>query len=296
MDQSVFSVVNKTSAKNGKPRKRIKINPRLLALQIIIVAVVIIYFFPVYIIITTSFKSMADYFASPLGLPETFYFDNYVQAWKTSKMYISFLNSFLITSVSVLFIVVFGSMAAYPLARTNSRVSKLLYVFFVAGIMLPFQTGMIPLVKMVKDLGLINTYTGIICVYIATNMPFSVFLYSSFLKSVPNDIEEAALIDGCNRFQLFWRILFPLVTPATSTVVIFTSLGIWNDFMLPLLLINGDSKRTVPQAVYVFFGKYAVNWGPAFAVLVMSMIPIVILFLALQKNYVKGIVAGSVKG
>ncbi|OXS62700.1 hypothetical protein B1A99_02255 [Cohnella sp. CIP 111063] len=251
---------------------------------------------PFYLVVTMSLKSPADLQYGPLKWPETLKFSNYWTAWQQANMGQAFLNSILITGVSLILIVVFSSMAAYPLARRTDRWSGALYVYFLAGIMVPFQLAMIPLYKLLNGLNLIGKYPGAIAVYIATGIPFAVFLYVSFFKTVPRELEESAQIDGSGPFRTFWKILFPLVKPITSTVVIIKSLFIWNDFFIPLLFLQSKAMRNIPLSLYSFTSEYTNNWVLIFAAVVIGSLPLIALFLALQKHFIQGIASGAVKG
>ncbi len=265
-------------------------------LDITAVGIALVVFFPVYLMISTSFKTTMEYFQSPMGLPKKIFLDNYIQAWRISNFSMILRNSLFIAVISIVMVVVLSALAAYPLARHNRKLSKLVYILFVSGLMLPFQTGMIPLVGMLKKMDLLNTFRGIILVYVATNIAFAVFLFTGYIKSIPRELDESAYMDGCPKFLLFWKIIFPLMKPVTATVIIITALSIWNDFLINYLIIQSASMRTIPASAYVFFNKYNTNWGYGFAVLVLSMLPLVILFLALQKEFIKGVASGAVKG
>lgn len=273
-----------------------KINFRKILLSIGALIIASMVFFPVYLMVNTSFKTTMEYFESPLSLPKTFYLTNYIEAWRIAKFPIVIRNSIFITTVSVILVIILASFAAYPLARSKGKLSKIIFVFFVSGLMLPFQSGMVPLISVLQKMNLMNTFTGVISVYVATNIAFAVFLFTGYIKTLPIELDEAALIDGCSRYRLYWKVIFPLMKPVTATVAIITSLSVWNDFLINYLIISSADKRTLPATAFIFFNKYSTNWGYGFAVLVLSMLPLVILFLILQKHVVKGIAAGSVKG
>ena len=162
--------------------------------------------------------------------------------------------------------------------------------------MIPFQLSMIPLYRMLKMLHLINTHFGVILIYIALTIPFSIFLYVGFLKGIPKELEESALIDGCGPFRTFAKIVFPLMKPVTASIVITNSLTVWNDFLVPLLYLQARENRTIPVAIFNFTGQYNNNWAMIFAAIVLSALPLVVAFLFLQKHFIKGIVGGAVKG
>jgi raffinose/stachyose/melibiose transport system permease protein len=202
----------------------------------------------------------------------------------------------LITSCTLLGLIVCGAMAAYPLARFTGPWSQRTYLYFVAGLIVPIQLGLFPLYKEMHDLELINTYHGVILLYIAINLPFVIFLYTGFIKTVPRELEEAALLDGAGPMQTFWMIVFPLLRPVTATVAITSTLSIWNDFFIPLIFLQRDGMQTLPLAIYNFVGQFNNNWSLIFASVIISSLPLIVLFLILQRYFIKGIAAGAVRG
>ena len=266
------------------------------ALSVVAIAIALISSFPLYLMLTTSFKTTQEYFESPLGLPTSLSLKNYAQAWTVTNFPKILVNSVFVTGAAVLLVVLAASIASYPLARYKTRMSRFMYIFFVAGLMLPFQSGLIALVVQMKEMGLLNTYIGMILVYAGTSIPFPVFLFTGYIKGLPRELDESAYIDGASKFQTFWRIVFPMMKPVIATAIIISSLQIWNDFLVNYLLIQDELMRTIPAMSYVFFGRYTTNWGYGFALLVLSMLPLVILFLFLQKYIIDGMVAGAVKG
>jgi raffinose/stachyose/melibiose transport system permease protein len=186
-------------------------------------------------------------------------------------------------------------MAAWKMVRTPGKFSKILFIWFVSAMVIPFQTVMIPLIKLGGILGIMNSLPGIIIMYFGFGVPLSLFLYHGFVKTVPTEIEEAARIDGCSQFGVFWRIVFPLLKPITVTVIILNTLWIWNDYLLPVLVLQDASLRTIPLATSSFFAQYTKQWDMGLAALVLGITPIVIFFLFLQKHIIKGIASGSIK-
>lgn len=251
---------------------------------------------PFYLVVTMSVKPPTDLQYGPLKWPSVIQLSNYLTAWKQANLGLSFINSLLITGTSVVLIVIMSAMAAYPLSRRSARWTNALYVYFLAGIMVPFQLAMIPLYKLLGSLNLIGKYPGAIFVYSAMGISFAVFLYVSFFKTVPREIEESAHIDGCGPFWTFWQILFPLIKPITSTVVIVNSLFIWNDFFIPMLFLQKKAMRNVPLSLYTFTSEYTNNWVLIFAAVVIGSLPLILLFLVLQKHFIQGIASGAVKG
>lgn len=183
-----------------------------------------------------------------------------------------------------------------PAVTINILLTNTVFLIFISCIIVPFYTAMIPLVKFMSSIKMTNSYFGVIAVYIAINMSFTVFLYMGFIRNISIELEEAAIVDGCTRLSIFWRIIFPLLTPITATVAILNSLNIWNDFLIPLLLISSPAKRNIPNALFAFQGQYNNKWDLAFASLILSIMPIIIFYLALQKSIIKGITQGSIKG
>ncbi|WP_235775407.1 MULTISPECIES: carbohydrate ABC transporter permease [Paenibacillus] len=251
---------------------------------------------PLTLLVTVTVKSPQDLLKSPFALPEKWMWSNFSEAWKTAHLLNSFGNSIIITAFSLAGVVLVSAFAAYPIARAKSRMINAFYFYFISGIMIPFQLSMIPLYKLLKTLHLINTHQGIIFIYIAMTIPFSIFLYTGFLKGIPKELEESALIDGCGPVRTFLTIVLPLLKPVTASIVITNSLTIWNDFLVPLLFLQASEKRTIPISIFTFTGQYNNNWAMIFSAIVLGTLPLLITFLLLQKHFIKGIVGGAVKG
>lgn len=251
---------------------------------------------PLLVLFSVALKSPVELLNNPMGWPEQFVWSNFADAWNNAALGQAFFNSVLITAFSVLGLILCGSLAAYPLARYTGPWSQRTYIYFVAGLIVPIQLGLFPLYKEMHDLQLINTYYGVILLYIAVNLPFVIFLYTGFIKTVPRDLEEAALLDGAGPMQIFWLIVFPLLRPVTATVTITSTLSIWNDFFIPLIFLQRDGMQTLPLAIYDFVGQYNNNWSLIFASVIISSLPLVVLFLFLQRYFIKGIAAGALRG
>ncbi|WP_338080677.1 carbohydrate ABC transporter permease [Cohnella luojiensis] len=206
------------------------------------------------------------------------------------------MNSIIITVVSVAGILLISSMAAYQLVRHPGRTSQIIFLVILSSLIIPFQTMMIPLVKVAKDLNIINTIHGIIIMYWGFGIPLALFLYHGFIKAVPKELEEAASIDGSGPAGIFFRILLPLLKPITSTIAILHSLWIWNDFLLPLITLSSVENKTIPLAASVYFGQYTNEWHLAMAALTLAILPIMLFFLFMQRYIIQGITAGAVKG
>lgn len=281
---------------NKTERRRENKIPGKILFYTALVIITTIFFYPIYLILISSLKTPIEIFGSPFSFPSKLEFGNYIRAWQKINFSTVFLNSFVMTVSSIAALIVFGSMAAYACARNNSRLTNTVFLIFISCIIVPFYTAMIPLVKFMSSIKMTNSYFGVIAVYIAINMSFTVFLYTGFIRNISIELEEAAIVDGCTRLSIFWRIIFPLLTPITATVAILNSLNIWNDFLIPLLLISSPAKRNIPNALFAFQGQYNNKWDLAFASLILSIMPIIIFYLALQKSIIKGITQGSIKG
>ncbi|KGM98224.1 carbohydrate ABC transporter permease [Clostridium botulinum] len=260
------------------------------------ICIAIIFLSPLYIAFTNSFKTQKGLFLNVLGLPGngTFTFDNYIQAFEDLNFFHSFMNSFLITTISTVLIVVFSSMAAWMLVRSKTKLSKFLFFLFAAAMLIPFQSVMLPLINIMGKLNLLNP-VGLVFMYLGFGSSLSIIMYHGFIKNIPLELEEAAIIDGCNKFQVFWIIVFPLLKPITVTVSILNAMWIWNDFLLPQLVINKPEWQTLPLKMFYFFGEYSKKWNLALAGLVLAMIPIIIFYFFAQKHIVKGVTQGSIK-
>jgi raffinose/stachyose/melibiose transport system permease protein len=265
---------------------------RTFGLEMVMVAVAVVFLFPVYALITLSLKNPQQVAASPLALPTSPETDNYSRAWTSAELGPALLNSTVITVASLIILIAIGSFAAYFLARRASRLGYGLYVLFLLGIVLPFQLGMIPLFKLVDEAGLLGTYQGMIIFYTGIQLPFTIFLYTGFIRALPADYANAALIDGAGHFQAFTRVVFPLLRPITGTVLILNAVFVWNDFFTPLLYLGGSTRETVPVRVYAFVGQYVSDNGLVFAGLVLAALPILAIFLVLQRYVIKGFASG----
>lgn len=273
--------------------KRFKTS-RVLA-HILLISYSITVIFPILLVLFNSFKTTKEIFSNPYGLPSSLSFTNYIKAWETANFAVYFKNSIFVTSVSVFLILFISSMAAYVLARFKFRGNLFIYFLFLVGLMLPMRLAIIPLFLLIRDLGLLDSYTGLILVYIASGLPFSIFILYTFFKSIPEELAQAARVEGCNSFQIYYMIMLPLVRPALSTVAIFNFIGLWNDFFFPFILLRDPDLYTLPVGISKFFGEYTTDWASLFAGLSLSIIPVVIVFFILSKQFIEGLTTGAVK-
>ncbi|EKN69751.1 putative ABC transporter permease [Neobacillus bataviensis LMG 21833] len=255
----------------------------------------LVFLVPFYYLITNSLKPFAEILTNTSALPKVLMLDNYVNAFEKLDYLKVFTNSLIITVVSNVVLVIFCSMAAYMLVRTKKKISNIIFMTFVAAMIIPFQSIMIPLIKTAGNLGMLNSIWGLVIMYLGFGSGMTIFLYHGFVKGIPVELEEAAIIDGCSRFGVFWRIVFPLLKPITVTIVILNSLWIWNDYLLPSLVLQDPGLRTIPLATFFFFGQYTKQWDLALAALVLGIIPLLIFFFSMQKHIIKGITSGSIK-
>ena len=281
----------------SKPKKmKTRMTPSTIVLQIIMVIIALIFLAPFYFLLVNSVKSLCDIMINAANWPSTFNWDNYSKAWEATRFPQALGNSLIITIISNLLIATFSSMASYRMVRHDTRFNRFLFMIFVAAMVVPFQSIMIPLMKVVGALGVNNSMVGLILAYMGLGIPLSVFLFHGFVKSIPLEIEEAAVVDGSSSYGVFWKIVLPMLKPMLVTVIILNSLWIWNDYLLPSLILQSPSLRTIPLATYSFFGQYSKQWDMALPALVLGITPIVIFFLSLQRYIVEGVAAGSVKG
>ncbi|MBN2874315.1 MAG: carbohydrate ABC transporter permease, partial [Spirochaetales bacterium] len=246
-------------------------------------------------IIVNSFKPYGDIIKDAAALPAKLDFQNYAKAWNLVSFPKVFLNSVIVNSLSIAGMVLMGSMTAWRLVRRPHLASKVIFILFVSAMMIPFQSVMIPMVKMANLLGLVNSLMGVVIVYFGFGVPLTVFLFHGYIKSIPRELEDAAYIDGCGTVQTFFLIVLPLLKPMVVTVIIVQLLWVWNDFLLPALLLFSSSVQTIPLGIFAFFGQHMNRWDWALSTLIMGMVPVVVFFLSLQKYVIRGITAGSVK-
>jgi raffinose/stachyose/melibiose transport system permease protein len=259
------------------------------------------YLFPIYIVLTNAFKDRQELYENMLALPKQLTFEFFEKAMEKMNFLKAFGNSLIVTVISIAIIAILASMTAWMLVRTDNKLSKVLFLVFVATMIIPFQTIMMPLMQVmgwVRDtlhFPMLNTLVGLIYMNVGFGASMAVFLYHGFVKSIPLSLEEAATIDGCNRFKVFWRIVFPMLKPTTVTVMILDVIWIWNDYLLPSLVLSSKDLRTIPLSTASFFGQFTIEWNLAMAGLMLTIIPVILFYLAAQKYIVKGVAAGAVK-
>jgi raffinose/stachyose/melibiose transport system permease protein len=269
-----------------------KYTPRTFARELTLLVIAAIWWVPFYFLVIVSLKPDLEALQSPLSFPKEIDVGNFSTAWHDAALGRSLVNSLVITGGSVLALIAIGSICAYTIARRPGRMGTALYLLFVLGIILPFQLGLVPTYAVLRHLHLVGSYLGIILLYTGIWMPFSVFLYTGFVRALPKEYEEASVVDGASTLRTFRRVVFPLLRPVTGTVAIFTGLIIWNDFFLSLIFLNGTKKTPLPVAVYTFVGAFASRWNLIFAAVIVSLAPVLIFFLVAQRQLIRGFTGG----
>lgn len=278
-------------ATHRSQRKKAR-RPGAIAIAVLMWGYAAIVLAPLALVVVNSMRSTRDIFRDPIGLPESFNVDSYITAWNEASFSRYFANSLGITVASVVLATGTAVLAAYVLGRYKFRGSSLLAVFFLSGLLLPFRLAILPLFLLLQSLGLVDTRFGLILVYAATGIPFSVFILSAFFRQLPVELTEAARIDGAGEFTIFSRVMLPLVRPALATVAVFQFVPLWNDFFFPLVLLRSTGKWTLPVGMTRFFGEFQTDWSTLFAGIVITTLPLVILFLFATKQIIAGLTAG----
>lgn len=257
-----------------------------------IIALIVIV--PFLIVIFNSLKTENQALEMSLKLPTELHWENFVKVWEIGRISQTYLNSAIISTVSVIISVLFSSLCAFVIARNRTKLNKLIYGYFAIGLMVP--VSMVTVVKVMKVLGLYNKIFGISLLFSALLLPLSVFLFYGFIRGIPSEIDEAAIVDGAGTWSLFFKILFPMLKPVTVTVVMINFINTWNDFMVPLYLLPDPNKAVIVQQVYNFFGTFTASWNLVCVTILFAIAPILIIYIAGQKYIISGMAAGAVKG
>jgi raffinose/stachyose/melibiose transport system permease protein len=256
-----------------------------------------IMFLPIYYLLATTFKTPREAALNPLGLPVEITLVNYQKAFQAMHYTQALTNNAIILICSVAILIVCSSMAAYVIARSEQKRYRVLFSIFLIGLIVPYQAGLIPLYRIVTSLGLMNTFAGVILINaFCINLPLSIFLFRGFIHAIPKELEEASAIDGSGTFRTFWTIIFPLLKPIVITVAILDSLAVWNDFITPLLFLQSPNKAVLLQEVYKNVGPFSVDWTSFFPMLALATLPLVVVYLILQRYIIESVVTGAVKG
>jgi ABC-type glycerol-3-phosphate transport system permease component len=275
-------------------RKKISVYHVIAALVLILMLMICVY--PIIWMIFGSMKDSGEFYTNIWGLPEKFHLENYVSAWKNADMGRRFLNSIVVTFGSMLIMIPVTSCAAYAIARLQFKGKNLIYMYLLTGIMIPAGVLGIPTFTVAMKMGMLNSHFGLMLIYTAQNIAMGMFIMRGFFISLPKELEEAAMIDGCSRFGCFMRIIVPLARAGIATQVIFNGLTIWNDYFMANIMITKDELRTLPLSIANFVGRHSTNYPELFAMLTMATLPVILIFILSQKSFIEGVSAGAVKG
>lgn len=251
--------------------------------------------YPIVIMFLSGFKSNAEIYSTPFALPQSWSLTNIETIWEHTNFPRYLVNSLIVTTSSVAAIVTIGTLAAYALARYRFRGAEALYLFFLAGLMVPLKLAIIPLFIQLKTLELIDTLPGLVLIYTAMGLPAAIFILTGFLRTLPSELEQSARIDGAGEFRIMVSIMLPLARPAMVIAAIHNAVPIWNDFFFPLVFIQNDARKTLPQGLTIFMGEYNTDWGVLFAGLSLATLPITLVYIVLSRYFIAGMTQGAVK-
>lgn len=262
---------------------------------VVFILLLIVFLYPFYLVLLNSLKTNKEVILDSLALPQALNFEGYQKAFEKMNYLQSFGNSLIVTSLSIFLLVIIAAMCAYLFARKNWKINNIIFMVMVASMIIPFQTIMIPIVKNFSAFDLTDNLFAVVFFYLGAHVSLAVFMYHGFIKNIPYELEEAARIDGCGQLGILFRIIFPMLKPITSTIVILDVLAIWNDFLLPFILLYKNSLKTLPLMTYSFVGQYSTDYSLVTAGLVLTILPIIILYLFLQKQIIEGVSQGAIK-
>ena len=270
---------------------------RAFAAHAVLIVWTLIALFPVFVIVINSFKSRRAIFADPLAppMPDTFDMVGYQTVLAQGDFFQYFLNSLVVTCLSLFFVLLFGAMAAFALSEYRFRGNMLMGLYLALGIMIPIRLGTVAILQMMVATGLVNTLAALILVYTAQGLPLAVFILSEFIRSVSDDLKNAGRIDGLSEYRIFFQLVLPLVRPAMATVAVFTMIPIWNDLWFPLILAPSEATKTITLGSQVFLGQFVSNWNAVLAALSLAILPVLVLYLIFSRQLIRGITAGAVK-
>lgn len=252
--------------------------------------------FPVWLLLINTLKPKKEIYTNPFGLPKKWTLENYEYILSNSDFVNYFLNSFIVVVTSLALILLLGSLCAYALAHWKTKTSHALYFFLIMGMMLPIKIATIRLLELMKVLGWLNSLWSLFPVYIAMGLPTAVFILTEFIHGLPSELYEAGYIDGANRFKIYYTIVIPLIRPALATVAIYNLVPIWNDLWFPLIFISDERWKTVLLAVTKLQGQFTTDWPKLLAILSLSAMPVILLYLSMSQMFIKGLTAGAIKG
>ena len=272
-----------------------KTGPKQILIYVLFAVLLILFLVPFALVLLNSFKPNKEIILSPLALPKEINLQGYVKAFSSMNYVQTFTNSLIITVLSIVFIILFAVMCAYFFARNNWKINKIIFSIMVTSMIIPFQTIMIPVVRNFSAVNAVDNIFMVVVFYVGAHISMAVFMFQGFIKGIPVELDEAATIDGCGQFQILFKIVCPLLKPIISTVAVLDILAIWNDFLLPYILLQSNRLKTLPLMTYSFFGQYSVDYSLVCSGLIMSILPVIIIYIFLQKQIIEGVVAGAIK-
>jgi raffinose/stachyose/melibiose transport system permease protein len=275
---------------------RLKKKTKKLGIYLVLLAQSLIIIIPLFIMINSSLKASRSIFKDPFGLPSPVYFGNFVKLFIEQDYVTYFINSITVASGSLLTILIFASLASYAIAKYSFRWNVQIYTFFIIGLMIPIRLGTINIMQLFIRMDLYNTLWSLIIVYSAMGIPAGVLILTGFLKDIPDELSDAARIDGCTETGIFIRVIVPLLSPALVVAAVYNLMPIWNDFWFAIILINKESVFTIPLATARLFGKHETDFGLLYAILTAAAVPPIVLFVGLSKYFIRGLTSGAVKG
>lgn len=267
------------------------------AVQAILICYTILALWPIFLVVMNSFKSRKGIFRDPLALPDekTFSLIGFERVLGKSDFDVYFANSMIVTCVTLAIVLFIGAMAAWALSEYKFRGNTLLSLYLAIGIMVPIRLGSVSILNLIVDMGLTNTLTALVLVYVAQGLPLAIFILGEFMKQIPNDLKEAARCDGVSEYGIFFHVILPLIRPAIATVGVFTMVPIWNDLWFPLILAPSAETATITLGVQQFIGQYVTDWNAVLASLTLAIVPVLVLYLIFSRQLIRGITAGAVK-
>ena len=271
-----------------------KVKKTDIILEILLWALSVLVIYPILMVVFTSFKTKGEASYLNISLPKEWMFENYITVWEQGNILQSLFNSCIITISAVLIVIILTSVLSFVIVRRNTKPCRITYRCMTIGIIAPFAA--LPTIELLKQMGLYGSRIGLICVYSALYIPFSTMLFTSFIKGIPRELDEAAVMDGAKGGKLFAIIIFPLLKPVLATTSVLNFMWIWNELQIPMYLLNSSDKWTLPLSVYNFFGQYSRSWNLVCADMVLISIPVILVYIIAQKYIIAGMTAGAVKG
>ena len=278
----------------SKEKKKAKISKAIIYAFLVLMA--IIYIVPLIWVFLVSFKTNSEIFTNPFGLPESFYLDNFTFAWTAGKLGVATLNSAIVCITTLILSMLVGSMAAFAISRLRWKLSKVCLTYFLIGMMIPIHCVLIPLFTRFAKIGLSNNLLGLIIPYLTFSLPVTIYIMTGFFENLPNELIEAACIDGASIYQIFSKVMLPLSKTGLFVTGLMTFVANWNELLMAMVFISDEAKKTLPVSLSKFVGPYNTNYSQMFAAIIIAIIPTIIVYCAFSNQIVEGLTAGSVKG